>query len=708
MYAKQNKLSRFSALFLALVFALTLVPGGTLTARASEIEPPEAQLADGVPEFVAGIVPEEFELTYPTPPRTLRGSAADASYDAREGNLISSVKNQGSNGLCWVFGAYAAVEANMLKNGYGEHDLSELHAGYATSYTSGNTAQGFPRSPSDGGNRSHVSAYLMRGTDLSGTVDEIDDPYQTSLLSTRALQITRSKPRNFTVKNILFLSGGVKTDITPGAIKSAIIQYSSVSSSMYWDGTATADAGFGGTTYYNFANSAYYFDNSFEGHVAGATNHLVSIVGWDDNYSVDNFNAWKRPSSQGAWLVKNSWSANWGDDGYMWISYEDTNFPLTVFTVDGVDYYDENQSVYEDDYLGMNYTLGYGSSTTYYSEVFQVENAAEELTQVKVSVASPNTVISVYAVPAYTGTPSLTSASAQSPAATKSCTYPGWYTLDLATPVALGNAGSSFAVVVKLTSTDPRIGMHHVPSDNSPNSNHVSTNGTSWTLLQADWNLNIKAVTTTNGDAVISLAVAAIEGASYVTTQAATPDEAAAKRYIEGAIAGLGTATTNTVEKVLYMAPISGVFGNATGTYGSYVFTVAIGKGAGTAQTTAERTLTIIPTPYDAANDSAAVSSVRTAIENATYVTSQAATPDEAAAKRYIEDIIAGLGATTTNIVGKISYTAPNIGVVSNTTGIYGSYVFIVSISKDAGATQITEERTLTIVPTRYILPGNP
>lgn len=32
--------------------------------------------------------------------------------------------------------------------------------------------------------------------------------------------------------------------------------------------------------------------------------HAVTIIGWDDNYSKDNFNAKNKPENDGAWIIK--------------------------------------------------------------------------------------------------------------------------------------------------------------------------------------------------------------------------------------------------------------------------------------------------------------------------------------------------------------------------------------------------------------------
>lgn len=50
--------------------------------------------------------------------------------------------------------------------------------------------------------------------------------------------------------------------------------------------------------------------------------HGIVIIGWDDNYSKNNF-VYEKPQNDGAWLILNSWGTEWGNNGTAWISYED-------------------------------------------------------------------------------------------------------------------------------------------------------------------------------------------------------------------------------------------------------------------------------------------------------------------------------------------------------------------------------------------------
>lgn len=53
------------------------------------------------------------------------------------------------------------------------------------------------------------------------------------------------------------------------------------------------------------------------------SNHAVTVVGWDDDFSKENFMEGHRPPEDGAWIVRNSWGDTWGMDGYFYLSYYD-------------------------------------------------------------------------------------------------------------------------------------------------------------------------------------------------------------------------------------------------------------------------------------------------------------------------------------------------------------------------------------------------
>ena len=74
--------------------------------------------------------------------------------------------------------------------------------------------------------------------------------------------------------------------------------------------------------YYNMDNNSFYYDKSIESEkLKDVIFHAVSIVGWDDNYSKDNFN--KKPKKDGAFKCINSWGSDWGENGFFYISYYD-------------------------------------------------------------------------------------------------------------------------------------------------------------------------------------------------------------------------------------------------------------------------------------------------------------------------------------------------------------------------------------------------
>ena len=91
------------------------------------------------------------------------------------------------------------------------------------------------------------------------------------------------------------------------------------------------------------------------------TNHAITIIGWDDTYSRENFGEHK-PDADGAWYCKNSWGSNWSKDGYFWISYEDIpllNSNAYFYEYGSTDNYDHNYQ-YDGGVVNYEYRSSWG------------------------------------------------------------------------------------------------------------------------------------------------------------------------------------------------------------------------------------------------------------------------------------------------------------------------------------------------------------
>jgi hypothetical protein len=118
---------------------------------------------------------------------------------------------------------------------------------------------------------------------------------------------------------------------------------------------------------------------------------MITIVGWDDNYSRENFLQNYRPSSNGAWLVKNSWSENWGLDGYFWLSYEDPSITQEVGFTSRSAGNAKNNYTYTAE--GMVYTVSL-AGVMKYANVFTAKDY-EKLSHVATYTCNPNTTLTI-------------------------------------------------------------------------------------------------------------------------------------------------------------------------------------------------------------------------------------------------------------------------------------------------------------------------
>ena len=105
------------------------------------------------------------------------------------------------------------------------------------------------------------------------------------------------------LKKERYVSEGYDPDAVT-RLKQALIRYGTVMLGYGTDSTIPSETGMG--EYYNYDHWAQYYDEE-----TVKLNHMVSIIGWNDNYPKENFLADKNsmPEGDGAFLIKNSWGS---------------------------------------------------------------------------------------------------------------------------------------------------------------------------------------------------------------------------------------------------------------------------------------------------------------------------------------------------------------------------------------------------------------
>ncbi|MDR3241166.1 MAG: C1 family peptidase [Lactobacillaceae bacterium] len=281
------------------------------------------------------------------PPMDINVNWLPAKYDPRPWS--TPIRNQhGNNGvdpqqLCWSYSGNDMLTYAKQKT----FGITTVYSPNYTNYATANDALTDGHNPTrnqehvlnDGGHTAAASVFAFMGNNPVRESDfsSVDangfatGTVATTKITSAELDAARAKADNsYTVTDIERV-GYEYGDVTHAehikALKENILKYGSVGYAFNSYSVTTS-----GSKYFDEKNSALntsankLSESDGTGDVPislSSITHATLIVGYDDNYSKEKFNAYQRPENNGAFLVRNSWGTDFGENGYFWVSYED-------------------------------------------------------------------------------------------------------------------------------------------------------------------------------------------------------------------------------------------------------------------------------------------------------------------------------------------------------------------------------------------------
>ncbi len=437
-----------------------------------------------------------------------RKASLPASYSSVKEGLVTDVKDQGNYGTCWAFATISVAETSVIKEfkRYTKDncDFSEAHLAYFSvsdavdklKLTSGDKTQLNGINYLDLGGNLYFSTFTL--AKWFGITDESTAPYASAKPKTVYPNTLAYSKNKMLLENAYWIPMS-----DPKTVKQLIMQYGSCAVSYYHDEL--------------FMNNS---KGSFYQNIVKIPNHSVTIVGWDDNYSRSNFgtvfNLYARPKKNGAWLIKNSYGTSFGNDGYMWLSYEDASllFDDAAF----LDFTEPTAFDKNYQYDGTTSSFGgyYTDDLIYGANRFKTLSSDDLLTAVSFYTSEPDVTCYYQIYKSVAGSSNPTKGTPVYKSAVKSYQpYAGYHTVYLPEPIEL-KAGEYFSVVITYKSKGKEVmvfsddvgyvdntGYVYCYAKSLKGQSYISEDGKTWEDLYEigkGENLRIKAFTKTRSE----------------------------------------------------------------------------------------------------------------------------------------------------------------------------------------------------------------